>query len=258
MAAGPAPAWTVRPAGKCVDLRIRRGVQDRPCGDLPAGIVGSVGREGRHGAAVAARLSPRPNNGWSGRPDDDVRALVSVAAGADDLIDRVAALGGTVQAWDRETGLLSVDLPAARLGHLAELSSVVHVDADGCGRGHRVSSAAGRPPPRRRGRNPRRYRTGPRPRARRPTRAAPCGLGRPTGRVRWSSSATMPATCGAAMLVPLIVVRTGRTCPGAVGSAAQRAGRHDVGARRRHLRLVAAVAGSAAAARRAGRDVTWS
>ena len=77
------------------------------------------------------RLSPKAKQRLvRAGPDDDVRALVSVAAGADDLIDRVAALGGTVQAWDRETGLLSVDLPAAQLGHLAELSGVVHVDAD--------------------------------------------------------------------------------------------------------------------------------
>jgi hypothetical protein len=77
------------------------------------------------------RLSPKAKQRLvRAGADDDVRALVSVAAGADDLLDRVAALGGTVGSFDRETGLLTVDLPAAQLGHLAELSGVVHVDAD--------------------------------------------------------------------------------------------------------------------------------
>jgi hypothetical protein len=63
---------------------------------------------------------------------DNVRALVSVAGvtDSDDLIGRLSALGGTVGSWDQETGLVTVDLPAAQLGHLAELSGVVHVDAD--------------------------------------------------------------------------------------------------------------------------------
>ncbi len=63
--------------------------------------------------------------------DERVRTLVKVAAVADpdELIGRVAALGGTVLSWDRETGLLTADLLAVQLGRLAELDGVVHVDA---------------------------------------------------------------------------------------------------------------------------------
>lgn len=64
--------------------------------------------------------------------DDRVRSVVMVAATADseDLTRSVAALGGTAQSWSGETGLLTVELPAAALGNLAELNGVVHVDAD--------------------------------------------------------------------------------------------------------------------------------
>jgi hypothetical protein len=64
--------------------------------------------------------------------DERVSTLVTVAAIADsdDLMRQVAALGGTARSWNRETGLLTVELPAAQLGELAELSGVVHVDAD--------------------------------------------------------------------------------------------------------------------------------
>jgi hypothetical protein len=60
-----------------------------------------------------------------------VPTLVKVAAIADsdDLISRVAALGGTARSWNSETGLLSVDMPATELGNLAELDGVVQVDA---------------------------------------------------------------------------------------------------------------------------------
>ena len=60
-----------------------------------------------------------------------VPTLVSVAAVADpdDLMSRVAALGGTARSWNSETGLLTVDMPAVQLGYLAELDGVVHVDA---------------------------------------------------------------------------------------------------------------------------------
>ena len=63
--------------------------------------------------------------------DERVRTLVSVAgiADSDELISQVAALGGTAPTWDSETRLLTVDMPAAELGHLAELDGVVHVDA---------------------------------------------------------------------------------------------------------------------------------
>jgi hypothetical protein len=61
-----------------------------------------------------------------------VRALVAVTAATDvdDLTARVAALGGTAGSWSRETGLLTVELPAVQLGKLAELNGVVHVEAD--------------------------------------------------------------------------------------------------------------------------------
>ena len=64
--------------------------------------------------------------------DQRVRTLVKTAGVADpeELISRVAALGGTVGSWDYETGLLTVDLPAVQLGNLAELHGVVHVDAE--------------------------------------------------------------------------------------------------------------------------------
>ncbi|SDZ24590.1 hypothetical protein SAMN05660209_05162 [Geodermatophilus africanus] len=64
--------------------------------------------------------------------DERVRTLVKTAgvADPDDLVSRVTALGGTTRSWDRETGLLTVDLPAVQLGNLAELDGVVQVDAD--------------------------------------------------------------------------------------------------------------------------------
>lgn len=79
------------------------------------------------------RLSPKAKQRLvRAAADESVCALVSVAGvtDSDDLVGRMAALGGTVQSWDRETGLLTVDLPAAQLGNLAELSGVVQVDAD--------------------------------------------------------------------------------------------------------------------------------
>jgi hypothetical protein len=78
------------------------------------------------------RLSPRAKYRLvRAGADERVRTLVSVAAVADsdDLISRVAALGGTARSWNSETGLLTVDMPAAELGNLAELDGVVHVDA---------------------------------------------------------------------------------------------------------------------------------
>ena len=64
--------------------------------------------------------------------NERVRTLVKVAAigDGDDLISRVTALGGRTQSWDPEAGLLTVDLPAAQLGKVAELGGVVQVDAD--------------------------------------------------------------------------------------------------------------------------------
>lgn len=64
--------------------------------------------------------------------DERVRTLVKVAAIADpdDLMSRVAALGGSTRSWNKETGLLTVELPAVQLGNLAELDGVVQVDAD--------------------------------------------------------------------------------------------------------------------------------
>lgn len=64
--------------------------------------------------------------------DERVRSLVKTAGvtDPDDLLSRVAALGGTMRSWDRETGLLTVDLPAVQLGNLAELDGVVQVDAE--------------------------------------------------------------------------------------------------------------------------------
>ena len=78
------------------------------------------------------RLSPRARYRLvRAGADERVRTLVEVAAVADsdELISRVTALGGTARSWDRETGLLTVDLPAVQLGELAELDGVVHVDA---------------------------------------------------------------------------------------------------------------------------------
>jgi hypothetical protein len=78
------------------------------------------------------RLSPRARYRLvRAGADERVRTVVKVAAVADsdELISRVTALGGTARSWDRETGLLTVDLPAVQLGELAELDGVVHVDA---------------------------------------------------------------------------------------------------------------------------------
>jgi hypothetical protein len=82
---------------------------------------------------LSRRLSPKAKYRLvSAGADERVRALVRVAGVADshDLISRVTALGGTAQSWDGETGLLTVDVPAAELGALAELDGVVHVDAE--------------------------------------------------------------------------------------------------------------------------------
>jgi hypothetical protein len=64
--------------------------------------------------------------------DEQVRTLVKTAGvpDSDDLFRRVAALGGTVRSWDRETGLLTVDLPAVQLANVAELDGVAFVDAE--------------------------------------------------------------------------------------------------------------------------------
>lgn len=79
------------------------------------------------------RLSPRAKYRLArAGADERVRTLVTVAppTASDTLLDGVTALGGAVQSWDRETGLITIDLPAAQLGRLAELSGVVQVDAD--------------------------------------------------------------------------------------------------------------------------------
>jgi len=64
--------------------------------------------------------------------DERVRTLVKTAGVSepDDLLSRVAALGGRTRSWDQETGLLTVDLPAVQLANLAELDGVVHVDTE--------------------------------------------------------------------------------------------------------------------------------
>ena len=46
-----------------------------------------------------------------------------------ELRRQVAELGGTVHAWLGETSLLSLELPASRLGELAGLDGVVYVEA---------------------------------------------------------------------------------------------------------------------------------
>jgi hypothetical protein len=85
------------------------------------------------GQRLPRRLSPKAKYRLlRAGADDRVRTLVAVAAVADsdDLISRVTALGGTARSWNRETMLLTVDLPAVQLGNLAELDGVVHVDAE--------------------------------------------------------------------------------------------------------------------------------
>ena len=77
------------------------------------------------------RLSPKAKYRFvTAGADERVRTIVSVAAIVDpeDLMSRVAGLGGTTQSWDATTGLLTVDLSAAELGKLAELDGVVQVD----------------------------------------------------------------------------------------------------------------------------------
>jgi len=77
------------------------------------------------------RLSPKAKYRLvTAGADERVRTIVSVATtgDSDGLMSRVADLGGTTQSWDAATGLLTVDLPAAELGNLAELDGVVQVD----------------------------------------------------------------------------------------------------------------------------------
>src|SRR5688572_21446905 len=80
-----------------------------------AGTVWPVDMEVAMAQRLPRRLSPKAKYLLvRADADDRVRTLVSVAAIADsdDLISRVTALGGAAQSWNRETGLLTVDMPA--------------------------------------------------------------------------------------------------------------------------------------------------
>lgn len=59
-----------------------------------------------------------------------VRALVQIAPTADarELEHRIAELGGSIDSWMPDTSLISLDVPAARLGELAGIDGVVYVE----------------------------------------------------------------------------------------------------------------------------------
>jgi hypothetical protein len=59
-----------------------------------------------------------------------VRALVQIAPTADprELEHRIAELGGSIDSWMPDTSLVSLDVPAARLGELASIDGVVYVE----------------------------------------------------------------------------------------------------------------------------------
>lgn len=61
---------------------------------------------------------------------EPVRALVQVAAtaDADTVAHGITALGGTVDSWMRDTGLLSCEVPADQLGELAGIAGIVYVE----------------------------------------------------------------------------------------------------------------------------------
>lgn len=76
-------------------------------------------------------LSPRAKKSLlTATGDEVVRVLVQVAPIADDdaLEQQIVEVGGTVGSRIGETRQLTVDLPARRLGELADLDGVVYVE----------------------------------------------------------------------------------------------------------------------------------
>lgn len=59
-----------------------------------------------------------------------VRVLLQLAptADTDSVASRIAEIDGTIDSWMHDTGLLSLDVPAARLGDLAGIDGVVYVE----------------------------------------------------------------------------------------------------------------------------------
>jgi hypothetical protein len=77
------------------------------------------------------KLSPKARKLLlTARPGERCHALVRVGPAADrvEFGRQVAEAGGTVQAWLGEADLVSVELPADRLGELADADSVVSVE----------------------------------------------------------------------------------------------------------------------------------
>lgn len=80
---------------------------------------------------LPANLSPKAKKLLlTSETREPVRALVQVAATADaDTVEHgIAALGGTVGSWMRDSGLLSCEVPAGRLGELAAITGIVYVE----------------------------------------------------------------------------------------------------------------------------------
>ena len=81
---------------------------------------------------LSSRLSPGAKKRLLGAaPGEVVRCLLSVAPAADvgELQRALAERGATVGSWVEETRLLSADVPAERLGEVADLPGVVYVEA---------------------------------------------------------------------------------------------------------------------------------
>lgn len=85
-------------------------------------------------AKLSSRLSPTAKKQLlSAREGDMCQGLLQIAPAADvpSLRRDLAAVGASVQSWMEETRLMSVQVPAERLGEVADLQGVTYVEAAG-------------------------------------------------------------------------------------------------------------------------------
>ena len=83
-------------------------------------------------AKLSSRLSPQAKRQFLTAAEGDVfHGLLQIAPTADvsGLRQDLTEVGATVQSWMEETRLMSVDVPAERIGDVADLHGVTYVEA---------------------------------------------------------------------------------------------------------------------------------